>query len=117
MVINIPALAHGIDIIEHSIHDFTFFLNGELFSQLKQNLFIFPLSLFLYLVAKSCLTLATPRTVAFQGPLSMRFSGQECWSGLPFLSPGDLPYPGIKPRPPALQADSLPNKLPRKHLI
>ena len=97
MVINIPALAHGIDIIEHSIHDFTFFLNGELFSQLKQNLFIFPLSLFLYLVAKSCLTLATPRTVAFQGPLSMRFSGQECWSGLPFLSPGDLLHPGIEP--------------------
>ena len=101
MVINVPALAHGIDIIEHGIHDFTFFLNGELFSQLKQNLFIFSLSLFLSLVAKSCLTLATPRTVAFQSPLSMQFSRQECWIGLPFLSPGDLPYPGIEPRSPA----------------
>ena len=34
-------------------------------------------------------------------------SKQECWSGLPFLSPGDLPNPGIKPESPALQADSL----------
>ena len=38
----------------------------------------------------------------------MRFSRQEYWSGLPFLSPGDLPNPGIKPRSPALQVDSLP---------
>ena len=36
-------------------------------------------------------------TVARQAPLSMGFSRQECWSGLPFPSPGDLPYPGIKP--------------------
>ena len=38
--------------------------------------------------------------------LSMGFSRQECWSGLPFPSPGDLPDPGIEPRSPALQADS-----------
>ena len=38
----------------------------------------------------------------------MGFSRQEYWSGLPFPSPGDLPDPGIEPRPPALQADSLP---------
>ena len=38
----------------------------------------------------------------------MGFSRQEYWSGLPFPSPGDLPNPGIKPRPPPLQADSLP---------
>ena len=37
-------------------------------------------------------------------------SKQECWSGLPFLSPGDLPNPGIKPESPALQADSLPSE-------
>ena len=49
----------------------------------------------------------TPWTVACQAPLSMGFSRQEYWSGLPFLSPGDLPDPGIKPRSPALQADSL----------
>ena len=53
-------------------------------------------------VAKSCLTLATPWTVACQAPLSMGFSRQEYWSGLPFLSPGDLPDPGIKPGSPAL---------------
>ena len=41
--------------------------------------------------------LATPWTVAYQDPLSMGFSRQEYWSGLPFPSPGDLPNPGIKP--------------------
>ena len=49
----------------------------------------------------------TPRTVARQAPLSMEFSRQEYWSGLPFPSPGDLPTPGIEPRSPALQGDSL----------
>ena len=57
---------------------------------------------------------AAPRTVALQAPLSMGFSRQEYWSGLPFPSPGDLPDPGIKPRPPALQANSLPSELLRK---
>ena len=38
---------------------------------------------------------ATPWTVAYQTPLSMEFSRQEYWSGLPFPSPGDLPYPGM----------------------
>ena len=51
---------------------------------------------------------ATEWTVAHQAPLSMGSSRQECWSGLPCPSPGDLPDPGIKPRSPALQADSLP---------
>ena len=49
----------------------------------------------------------TPWTVAYQAPPSMGFSRQECWSGLPFPSPGDLPDPGIEPRSPALQADAL----------
>ena len=49
----------------------------------------------------------TPWTVACQAPLSMGFSRQEYWSGLPFPSPGDLPNPGIEPGSPALQADSL----------
>ena len=49
----------------------------------------------------------TPWTVAYQGPPSMGFSRQEYWSGLPFPSSGDLPNPGIEPRPPALQADAL----------
>ena len=63
------------------------------------------------LVTKSCLTLVTPWTVARQAPLSMGFSRQEYWTGLPFPSPGDLPDPEIEPRSPALQADSLPTEL------
>ena len=48
-----------------------------------------------------------PRTVARQAPLSMGFSCQEYWSELSFLSPGDLPDPGIELGSPALQAGSL----------
>ena len=59
------------------------------------------------LVAKSCLTLATPWTIARQASQSMGFSRQEYWNGLPFPSPRDLPNPGIKPRSSALQANSL----------
>ena len=57
---------------------------------------------------------ATPWTVAHQAPLSMGFSRQEYWSGLPFPSPGDLPNPGIEPRSPALQADTLTSEPPGK---
>ena len=57
----------------------------------------------------SCL-FVTPRTIAHQAPLSMGFSRQEYWSGLPFPPPGDLPNPGIEPRSLALQTDSLPSK-------
>ena len=57
---------------------------------------------------------ATPWTVAYQAPLSMGFSRQECWSGLPFPSPGDLPNPGIEPGSPALRADTLPSEPPGK---
>ena len=51
---------------------------------------------------------ATPWTVAYQAPLSMGFPRSEYWSGLPFPSPEDLPNPGIQPKSPALQVDSLP---------
>ena len=63
------------------------------------------------LVVKLCPTPTTPWTVACRAPLSMGFSRQEYWSGLPFPSPGDLPDPGIEPRSPGLQADSLPTEL------
>ena len=57
----------------------------------------------------SCVRLfATPWTVAYQAPQSMAFSRQECWSGLPFPPPGNVPDRGIKPTSPALQADSSP---------
>ena len=49
---------------------------------------------------------ATPWTVARQAPLSMGFSRQEYWSGLPFPPPGDLPNLGMESRSPALQADA-----------
>ena len=63
------------------------------------------------LAAQSCLTLNTTGTVACQAPLSMEFSRQKYWSGLPFSSPGALLDPGIKSRSPALQADYLLSEL------
>ena len=53
-------------------------------------------------------------TVTRQAPLSMEFSRQEYWSGLPFLTPGDLSDLGIEPESPTLQADSLPSEPPGK---
>ena len=60
---------------------------------------------------------ATPWTVAHQASLSMGVSRQEYWSGLTFPSPGDLPDPGIKPRSPILQADTLTSEPPEKSLL
>ena len=57
---------------------------------------------------------ATPETVACQALLSMEFSRQEYGSGYPFLSPGDLPDPGIDSSSPAFQVDSLPSEPPGK---
>ena len=54
---------------------------------------------------------ATPWTMARQTPLSMGFSRQEYWSGLPFPPTGDLPNPEIGPASPALQEDSSPMRL------
>ena len=54
------------------------------------------------LVTKLCLALATSWAVAHQTSLSLGFSRQEYWSGLPFPSPGDLPDPGIEPGCPTL---------------
>ena len=66
----------------------------------------------MYLCAKSlqsCLMLCDAMDyIAHQAPLSMGFSRQENWSGLPCPPPGDLPDPGTKPQSPALQVDSLP---------
>ena len=65
-------------------------------------------------VAQSCPTVCDPWTVAHQAPPSMGFSRQEYWSGLPFPSPGDFPDPGIEPRSPTLQADTLTSAPPGK---
>ena len=83
---------------------------GRFSAQLSAPRFQLVLSLFgqCMLCALSHVQLfATPWTVAQQAPLSTEFSRQEYWSGLPFLSPGDLPEPGIKPVSPALKVDSL----------
>ena len=61
------------------------------------------------LVAQLCVALWT---VACEAPLSLEFSRQEYWGGLPFPSPGDLPDPGVETGSPALQADSLPSEPP-----
>ena len=61
-------------------------------------------------------SIVTPWTVARQAPLSMEFSRQEYWSGLPFPPPGDLPNPGIEPGSPTLQVDSLASEPPGKPL-
>ena len=59
---------------------------------------------------------ATPWTAAHQAPLSVGFSRQEYWSGLPFPSPGDLLGPGFEPVSPAWQVDSLPLSQPGKQM-
>ena len=56
----------------------------------------------------------TPWTVTYQAFLSMGFSRQEYWSGLPFPYPWDLPNPAIEPGSPTLQADALPSEAPGK---
>ena len=60
---------------------------------------------------------ATPWTVAHQAPLSMRFSRQEYWSGLPFPPPEDLPDPGTKPESPALTGKFFTTEPPGKPLL
>ena len=63
---------------------------------------------------QSCPTLCDPIDGSPSAPPSLGFSRQEHWSGLPCPPPGDLPNPGIKPRSPTLQADSLPSETPGK---
>ena len=65
-------------------------------------------------VAKLGLTLETPWIVARHASLSMEFSRQESWNGLPFPSPEDLPDPGIEPGSLTLQVDCLSIELPGK---
>ena len=62
------------------------------------------------LAVKSCMTLVTSWTVICQAPLSIGFPRQEYGSRLPHPSPGDLPDPGMEPRSPAFQVDSLPTE-------
>ena len=69
------------------------------------------------LVTQSCLTLCAPMDCSPSGSSVHQFPRQEYWSGSPFHSSRNLLDPGIKPRSPALQADSLPSKPPGKTSI
>ena len=70
----------------------------------------------LCLLTQSCLALCDPIDCTLPGSslCPWGFSRQEYWSELPCPLPGDIPNPGIKPRSPALQADSLPSESPGK---
>ena len=73
-------------------------------------------------VTQSCLTLFYPMdcNLPVSSVLGILQDMTEYWSGLPFTSPGDLPNPGMEPRSPALQADSLlsePSRKPIKALV
>ena len=66
------------------------------------------------IVVQLCPTIHNPWTIVCLTPLSMEFSRQEYWSGLPCPSPRDLHNPGIKPGSPASKADFLPSEPPGK---
>ena len=87
---------------------FTYLCNGRG----PNSSFVSLIWVYVFSCFQSCLTLGNP--VACQTPLSMEFSRQEYWSGLPFSSPGDLRNPGIEPRSHAFQADSLASGQPGK---
>ena len=65
-------------------------------------------------VAQLCPTLCGPMDCSLSGSSVHGIFQAKCWSGLPFPSPGDLPDPGIEPRSPTLQADTLPSEPPGK---
>ena len=91
-------------------------LNATMFQELCYSFILSQLiftMVVVYSLSRVCL-FVTPWTIALQAPLSMGFPRQEYWSSLPFPSPGDLPDPGIEPRSPALQADSLLTEPPGK---
>ena len=69
------------------------------------------LNIWVSLMAKLGIVTVTPLTVACQASLSLKFSRQEYWSGLPFPSTEELPNPGIEPWSAASQGDSLPFEL------
>ena len=79
-----------------------------------------PILLLFVLTARESVSLSvvsdsvTLWTVVHQALLSLGFSRQQCWNGLPCLPAGNLPDPGIEPRSPALQEDSLPSEPPGK---
>ena len=93
MILWLGKIVHGFflkAVVSDSGFRRSYSLHMNKFAELEKNLMLL---LSHYVVSDS----VTPWTVALQAPLSMGFSRQESWSGLPFLSPGDLLDPGIKP--------------------
>ena len=83
------------------------------FTLVYSSVFLFAVVAIIQLLSRVPL-FETPWTVGHMAPLSMGFSRQEYWSGLPCPPPGDFPNQGIEPRFPALRADSLPSEPPGK---
>ena len=90
----------GIKIAGRNINNLRYADDTTLMAESKEELKSLLMKVKGGLVAKSCPTLVIPWTVALRAPLSMGFSRQEYWGGLPFPSPGDLPDPGIEPESP-----------------
>ena len=87
----------------------------QAFSSCRQRGLLSSFGAGLCLVTQSCPTLFDPMDCSPPGSsVHGDFSRQEYWSGLPCLPPGDFPNPGIEPRSPALQVDSLPSEPPGK---
>ena len=104
---------NGLETLLYSCHEILLFsFKEEHISDPQSSLSTFVLSHF-----SRVRLFATPWTVVRQAPLSMAFSRQEYWSGLPFPSPGHLPHPGIKHGSLALQACSLPSEPPGKPTV
>ena len=74
----------------------------------RVSLLAFLMGVHVYLVAQLYPAVCSPLVVAHQAPLSMGFSRQEYWSGLPCPPPGDLPDPGIEPASPSLAGGFFP---------
>ena len=94
-----------------------FFSTGLTLITVDKLFYFWTLYINIYVCAQSlhCVQLfATPWTTVCQVPLSMGFSREEYWSGLPFPPPGHLPNPGIEPGSPAFHEDSLPSEPPGK---
>ena len=102
----------GIKIVRRNINNLRYADDTTLMAESEQELQSLLMKVKV-LVTRSCL-FATLWTVAQQAPLSVGFSRQEYWSGLPFPSPRDLPDPGIEPGSPALEADALTSEPPGK---
>ena len=78
--------------------------------------FLYSLTCSTHMTTRKTIAL-TPWTVAYHASLSMGFSRQEYWSGLPFPSPRDLPDLGTEPGSPTLQTDALPSEPPGRALV